>query len=74
MKRRPTPAPGAYVKEFRGTIFELDVLYFQHAQFIPVIVGVGKARCTLMVHGDLQNGNIRYWNYLEDYWPFAGRL
>ena len=25
-------------------------------------------------HGDLQNGNTRYWNYLEDYWPCAGGL
>ena len=22
----------------------------------------------------LQNGSIRYWNYLEDYWPCAGGL
>ena len=27
-----------------------------------------------MVHGDLQNGSTRYWNYLEDYWPCAGGL
>ena len=28
-----------------------------------------------MVHGDLQNGSTRYWNYLEDYyWSYAGGL
>ena len=27
-----------------------------------------------MVHGDLQNGNTRHWNCLEDYWPCTGGL
>ena len=27
-----------------------------------------------MVHGDLQHGSTRYWNYLEDCWRCAGRL
>ena len=27
-----------------------------------------------MVHGDLQKGSTRYWNYLENYWPCAGGL
>ena len=27
-----------------------------------------------LVHGDLQNGSTRCWNYLEDYWPCAGGL
>ena len=47
--------------------------FFQHAPFIP-IVGVGKERRTLIGHGDLQNGSTRYWNYLENYWPYAGGL
>ena len=43
------------------------------AHLIP-IVDVGKERRTLLVHGHLQNGNTRYWNYLEAYWPCAGAL
>ena len=27
-----------------------------------------------MIHGDLQNGGTRYWNYLKEYRPFAGGL
>ena len=42
-----------------------------------VVVDIGppgrKAHINL-VHGDLQNGSTRrYWNYLEDYWPWAGQ-
>ena len=40
------------------------------------VVGVGKERrasIVLLVHGDLQNGSTRYWNYLG-YWPCAGGL
>ena len=43
------------------------------AHLIPM-VDVGKERRTLLVHGHLQNGSIRYWNYLEAYWPCAGGL
>ena len=36
------------------------------------VVGVGKERRTLIVHGDLQNGSTRYWNYIEkDYWTLG---
>ena len=38
------------------------------------MVDVGKERRTLLVHGHLQNGSTRYWNYLEAYWPRAGGL
>ena len=38
------------------------------------MVDVGKERRTLLVHGHLQNGSTRYWNYLEAYWPCAGGL
>ena len=27
-----------------------------------------------MLHGDLQYGDTLYWNYLKEYWPFAGGL
>ena len=40
---------------------------------IPM-VDVGKRDAHYLVHGDLQNGSTRYWNYLEIYWPCVGRL
>ena len=43
------------------------------AHLIPM-VDVGKERRTLLVHGHLQNGSTRCWNYLEAYWPCAGGL
>ena len=43
------------------------------AHLIPM-VDVGKEMRTLFVHGHLQNGSTRCSNYLETYWPCAGRL
>ena len=43
------------------------------AHLIPM-VDVGKERRTSLVHGHLQNGSTRYWNYFEAYWACAGGL
>ena len=48
--------------------------FYQHAHFIPIVVVGERGGADLLVHGDLQNGSTRYWNYLEDYWPYVGGL
>ena len=35
---------------------------------------MGKERCTLIGPWRYLKGSTRYWNYLEVYWPCAGRL
>ena len=37
----------------RCMAINVNVQYFQHAHFIPIIVGVGKRGENLLVHGDL---------------------
>ena len=49
--------------------------YFQNAHFI-LIVGVGKERRTRYIIWSMMTckGSTRSWNYLENYWPCAGKL
>ena len=62
-------------RPFVQPFFGMPVLSTCYNNFIPIqVVGVGKKGAHYMVHGVLQNGSTRYWNYLEDYWPCAGGL
>ena len=63
--------------DFGSVLRLMRILYFKHAHFISILLvrWVWEKRgAHELVHGDLQNGSFRYWNYLEDYWPCAGKL
>ena len=77
---KPTVMLYTYINRHAGTPdkkqkqYVVPLRYFQHAHFIPIIVGVGKRGEYYLVHGDLPSKAALVRNYLEVYLPRAGGL
>ena len=51
-----------------------DTFCITPVNYIPIIADLGKERHTLNGPMVTCKGSTCYWNYLEDYWPWAGGL